>query len=187
MSNKASLVTIFSQGAVPQGTDFANLINSSVNMSETALQTMSGPLQSTEFDAATVSASTVNALNGNFVASLATTCDVSANANTVYCSATKHPVGIVSAVGTAQATAAQLTFSICRGQGTTDGQATGFGLLSNRTGWMQYLKYEGTVSANLWPPLGGTINNLSTNIPFPLAGGVTYTIIHVAASAYGVK
>lgn len=212
-SNKATLVGIFSQGDVPQGTDFANLINSNVNMAETALQSMLGPLQAIKLaaplvsaaainttslnitnvnvstiNATTASATTMNAANISATLSLSTTCDVSAPANNVYCSGTRYSAPIiVSAVGTAQATGAPLTATICRLQGITDGQTTGFSLLANRTGWIQYLLLESATSANLWPPTGGKINNLSTNTVFPLTGGVAYTVFHTQASAYGVK
>lgn len=194
-SNKATLINIFGQGDVPQGTDFANLINSNVNLAETTLQSMLGPLQATEFDAPVVSAATVNVttslnVTGTIQNQLNISCDVSAVGNNVYCSGTRYSVPvIISAVGTTQAQAqtAQLVTTITRGQGAADGQATGFAIPSNRTGWIQYFKYEGTVSANLWPPTSGTINNLSTNVPFPLAAGVLYTVVHIAASAYGVK
>lgn len=198
MSNKASLVTIFQQSAVPQGSDFANLINSSVNTAETATQTLLSPLSATKLATPLVSAATINVTNLNptnfnptnlaVATSFSTSCDVSANANNVYCSATRYTSnGIVSAAGTAQATAAPLTFTMTRGQGAADGQTTGFSLLGNRTGWIQYFKYEGAVSANLWPPTGGTINSLTANVPFPLAAGNAYTIMHFAASAYAVK
>lgn len=202
-SNKVTLVSIFGQGDIPQGTDFANLINSQVNIAETALQSMAGPLQSTEFDAPLVSAAavnvtaTLNAVNMNvsnvsatgiYSGKLNVTCDVSANGNTVYCSATNYGVPvIISALGTTQATAAQLTTTMTRGQGVADGTTTGFSLLANKTGWVQYFKYEGTVSANLWPPTGGAINNLGSNAAFPLVGGTPYIIWHTAASAYAVK
>lgn len=189
MSNKATLVNIFAQGDVPQGTDFANLINSQVNLSETVLQSISGPLQATKLVAPTVSAGNIN-ITGSIQNQLNVTCDVSAIGQNVYCSGSRYSApAIVSAIGTTQAQAqvAQLITTITRLQGTSDGQATGYSLLANRTGWVQYTKYEGTVSANLWPPTGGSINNLGTNIPFPLAGGNSYTIFHVAASAYGVK
>lgn len=198
MSNKATLVSLFSQGDVPQGSDFANLINSSVNMAETAIQSMAGPLQATKLASPLVSAATINSTNVNItnfspanlsvITSFSTTCDVSANTNNVYCAGVRiQSVGIVSALGTTQAVAAPLIFTMSRGQGATDGQTTGFSLLSNRQGLVQYLKYEGTVSANLWPPIGGTINNLSINLPFPLVAGGAYTIMHFAASAYAVK
>lgn len=201
-SNKATLVSIFSQGDVPQGTDFANLINSQVNLAETALQSMNGPLQATELNAFLVSCANINTPGNLNVSSITITGqltaefnvsisgDVSANISNVYCSSTRYPLAVViSAVGTTQAQAqtAQLTFTMTRGQGATDGQATGFSLLANRIGWVQYFLYEGAVSANLWPPTGGTINAGSINVPFALAAKTSYTIFHIAASAYGVK
>lgn len=188
MSNKSDLVTIFQQLAVPQGTDFANLINSSINLAETATQTMAGALQAPEFDTPLVSAAIGNIQNLIVSLSTSITCDVSAVGQNIYCSGTRYSLpAIVSAFGTAQATGTPLTSTICRLQGITDGQATGFSLLANKTGWVQYLLLESGTSANLWPPTGGKINNLSTNAVFPLTGGTAYTVFHTQASAYGVK
>lgn len=54
--NKTSLKTFFEQGDVPTGTDYANLIDSCVNMVETVVQSMAGALNPTELIAAQVSA-----------------------------------------------------------------------------------------------------------------------------------
>lgn len=206
MSTKATLVLLFEQGDVPQGTNFADMINSSVNLNETTLQTMLGPLSSTELIAARVSATNgiftgtlsiagvMSAGNVNFntisTSSMNVATDVSA-AGTVYASAMRSggfigTSGIVSAAGTAQATAAILTNVVNRGKGVVDGTTTGFTPLTNRAGLVQYLFNEG-VSANLWPPTGGTINGLAANAAFALAASASYTIFHISASAYGVK
>lgn len=227
---KTTLATFFETGDVPTGTDYANLIDSQVNIAETSTQAMQGSLSMTELIAARVSAANgsftgllsaesfitttltasalaaksltltgnLNGTNGSFTltvsaASLNVTGDVSAATGTVYASATRSVngifagVGIVSAAGTAQATGALLTNVINRGQGVTDGQTTGFAIPAGRTGLTQYLLVETNTSANLWPPTGGTINGKAANTVFALAGQTSYTIFHVAASAYGVK
>lgn len=133
-----------------------------------------------------ISTTTVSATSINV------TGDVSAATGTVYASAVRSTngiisaVGVVSAAGTAQATAASLTFVINRGKGITDGQTTGFTPLANRAGLVQYLFNEGA-SANLWPPTGGVINGLATNAAFALAASAMVTIVHLTTSAYGVK
>ena len=93
---------------------------------------------------------------------------------------------MVSAAGTAQAAAAVLTNVINRGKGIVDGTTTGFMPLANRAGLVQYLFNEGA-SANLWPPVGGTINGLAVNTVFPLAASAMVTIVHLTVSAYAVK
>lgn len=223
--NKQTLGTYFQTNDVPSGTDFQNLIDSNVNLVETSVQAMAGPLSTTELIATRISAGNV-IVTGSFSAavingtSLGVTGDVSANSilasgasftanisaatinltgdvsaatGTVYASAMRSTngifagVGIVSAAGTTQGTAAALSFVINRGQGVTDTSTTGFAIPANKTGLVQYLTVESNVSANLWPPTGGTINNTAANTVFALAGRTTYTIIHLAASAYGVK
>lgn len=147
---------------------------------------------------ATVSAS--NVYSDNVITSVARANIVSAtsiittsvSADSVYASAGRFTsgvyqgVGIVSAAGSAQSTAAPLVNIINRGKGVVDGQTTGFGLISNRTGLTQYLYNEGA-SANLWPPTGGTINGLAANAAFSLAASAMFTIIHLTASAMAVK
>lgn len=255
--NKSTLSTFFQNGDVPQGSDYQNLIYSQVNLVETAIQTMAGPLFTTDLTTANVSASNLNIINsvtfpgafsvsaggatlgnnlsvnnnldvgnsvtisnGLDVGSSATvggnlTVDnaldvegfstfnfnakVSGNLNvvfnvsaaTLYTNTITKPVAIVSATGTAQATAALISTSIgiVRLQGVTDGQATGFLLPSarNNLGIEQTLCYEGAVSANLWPNSGCNINALSSNVPFPLVANTNYLVIYKAVSSYGVK
>lgn len=222
--NKATLAATFSQGDIPQGSDFSNLIYSQVNLVETVTQQMAGPLQTTKLVTALVSApqinitgnlSVVSAVSANSVfaslgsffavqasfgqfativsaASLNVTGDVSAATGTVYASAVRSPGGvfggsaIVSAAGIAQGTAAPLINFINHGKGVVDGTSTGYAIPANKIGWFQFLYNEG-VSANLWPPTGGSINGLAANIPFPLVASASVTIFHIAASAYGVK
>lgn len=219
--NKSTLTTFFSQGDVPQGTDYANLISSFVNQVETSDQPIAGPISPTALNAAQVSAGNVNVtgtltvagtfnFNGPFsaatinantlnitanisAATINVTGDVSAATGTIYASAMRSAFNfhgtplIVSAAGTAQAMGAVLTAEICRLQGASDGQTTGFIIQANKTGWVQYLANECAVSANLWPPTGGVINGLGANTVFPMAANTPYIIIHRAASAYSVK
>ena len=274
-ADKATLIALFQTGDVPTGADYANMINSQVNIAETAEQTMAGKLNVTELVTPTVSATNFNLFGRLSVATIADVsnidsgnnitvssqgnvnvkadsaitisagngvniltpgtieisaatnvqidagssiimsaagslfmaaaskvivsatgmqvgCDVSATGSRVHASAANFTsgvyqgVGVVSAAGSAQATAAPLTFVINRGKGVVDGQTTGFGLLSNRAGLTQYLYNEG-VSANLWPPTGGTINGLAANLPLALAASAGVTIVHLTASAYMVK
>lgn len=173
--NKTTLKTFFETGDVPSGQNFADLIDSNVNLVETGLQTMAGALSSTEFIASRVSAGSVN-VTGN----------VSANTGTVFASSNRWSVGIVSATGTAQATAAVLIYTVNNGAGVIDGQTTGFLLPSNQPGRIQYI-VNGIASANLWPPVGGQINTLSSNAAFGMAASTPYTIIHTATSGYAVK
>jgi hypothetical protein len=208
--NKSTLATFFAQGDVPQGTDYANLINSQVNLVETVIQQMAGPLGTTELDTPLVSAATVNATTMLTATAINIAGTVSAaafngvtgtftNANVTTVSAatvnagvyrTSTPV-IVSAAGTAQATASPISSSvgITRLQGVTDGQATGF-LLPSPTGNIgveQTLVCEAAVSCNLWPSIGCKINGLGSNAAFALAANTPYYVTYTQASAYAVK
>lgn len=211
--NKSSLAQFFETGDVPQGSDYSNLIESCVNVAETSVQAMNGPLNPTELITARVSAgngvftgtlrvsgimSAANlvmdniSVSGVSAATINVTGDVSAATGTIYASAMRSTngifagVGIVSAAGTAQATATPLTNVINRGKGVVDGSTTGYALLANRAGLTQYLYNEGA-SANLWPPVGGIINGQAANAAFSIATSSMVTIIHLTASAYAVK
>ena len=190
--NKTSLKTFFEQGDVPTGTNYADFIDSCVNMAETAVQTMSGPLNPTEIITPRVSAGT-GVFTGNVtINGSLNTSNILASAASVYVSAVRAfngvfvGVGIVSATGTAQATASTLVNVINIGAGITDGQDTGFILQSNKTGLVQYI-INGGASANLYPCTGGQINVLSSNAAFGMAANTLYTVVHTNASAYAVK
>lgn len=241
--NKATLTAIFVQGAIPTGTNYANFIDSYVNVVETSVQAMAGPLSCTELITPRISANNVtfggvnftidiasnttintganfsvsagnglvlNTANGdsisvggsflitshgnmNLTADNGSNINVSANSFNLNCETAlasgafvrQTPV-IISAAGTAQATGALLTSVINRGKGVVDGATTGFRLLANKAGLTQYI-YNDSVSANLWPPTGGSINALGANTVFPLAANTMYTILHLTASAYAVK
>lgn len=212
---KSVLTSLFQQGDVPQGTDYASMIDSSVNVAETSVQAMQGPLNPTELITPRVSATNINVTgalsvagffsaanasfgNVSFVAVSASsvnadaikTINVSAD-GTIYASAMRANffiglTGIISAAGTAQGTAAILTNTVNRGRGVTDGSTTGFAPPANNAGLVQYLYNEGA-SANLWPPIGGTINGLAVNTAFPLAASAMVTIVHLTASAMAAK
>lgn len=222
---KSTLATFFETGDVPDGTDYANLIDSQVNIAETSVQAMAGSLSMTELITARVSAGNANitgtlsaatlavnaftansaffttgltAVTGTFSGTVSAnainvTTDISAASGTVYASASRVNFNyhgtptIVSAAGTAQATGALLSTEFVRLQGATDGQTTGFKLMANQTGWVQYLANECAVSSNLWPPTGGTINGLGANAVFPMVANTPYIVMHRAASAYSVK
>lgn len=208
--NKQTLATFFQTNDIPDGTDFANLIDSQVNIVETSVQNMAGALGTTELIASRVSAGNVNVtgtLNvagitsantiyaNNIIAGSASyTNQTVTNLITTTVSATNlystngliSGVGVVSAAGTTQGTAASLVNVINRGKGIADGTTTGFTPLTNKPGLVQYLFNEGA-SANLWPPTGGFINGLAANAVFPLAASAMVTIVHLTASAYAVK
>ena len=138
-------------------------------------------------DGVTITNSPISGSTGSFTTVSANTAIVSTvSAASVYATNTFQPVAIISAAGSAQATAAVLTAVINRGKGVTDGEATGFAIPANRTGGVQYIIND-VASANLWPPTGGTINGLAANAAFAMAANIPYVIIPITASAYAVK
>lgn len=204
--NQTQLKTFFETGDTPTGSDYANLIDSCVNVVDTNAQTMAGALNPTELITARVSATNINATgtltvvgqtsaeNVNIGGSLSVSGKVSAanincldvSANTVFASGARFSVLTINASGTTQATAAPLTATINIGAGMSDGDKTGFILAANQLGRVQYI-INGTVSGNLWPCVGGQINALSSNAAFAMAANTMYTIIHTRVSGYSVK
>jgi len=228
--DKQTLITFFQTGDIPTGTNYANLIESQVNVAETSAQTMLGSLITTELVTPRVSASNINVtgvmsastlsvatanITTVVVSSVSVTGSVSAaaggfvqlstnqlqvvgggvlgmgggdiqSADSIECSAFAQSSGTVSAAGTTQGAAAPLLYSVNICDGVVDGSATGFRLTGNNLGRSMFL-YNDSVSANLWPPTGGTINALSVNANFPLAASTLYTIIPISTSAYAVK
>lgn len=204
--SKTTLKTFFETGDVPSGGDYANLIDSQVNIVETSVQAMGGPLSTTELITPRVSAGTV-VVTGTltvgtlsptnlsvttasavsvFADNLSVSANVSAN-NTWIAGNLIRPVVTITASGTTLGTANILTGQIHRLTSVTDGTATGVGLQANKTGLVQYLYNETTTSANLWPCTGGQINVLGSGAAFALAGSTLYTIVHTKASGYAVK
>lgn len=64
--NKTTLKTFFEQNDIPTGQNYADLIDSQVNLVETALQTMAGPLSTTQLITPQVSATNANFTGGLF-------------------------------------------------------------------------------------------------------------------------
>lgn len=205
--NKATLATFFAQGDIPQGSDYNNLIQSQVNLAETVEQDMAGPLSTTKLITPKVSAAALNVTGAvtfgsvSFAgvvsaASVNVTGDIRATSGTVYASALNSTSGlisspvIISAAGTALATATQLTAYINRIQGVVDAQNTGVKLLvgTGRLGWEQTIVNETAVSANLWPAGSDfKINALASGAAFAMAANTTYFAVYTQASAYAVK
>lgn len=86
MSTKATLITFFQTGDVPSAAQFADLINSQVNIFETNDQSMIGALETTQLITPQVSATNVNvtgtltAANSTFSVANISATTVSANA-----------------------------------------------------------------------------------------------------------
>lgn len=216
MSNKSTLVTFFETGDIPSAVQFADLINSQVNLFETSDQSMAGALVTTQlvtpqvsatnvnvtgtltaltatFTVNTLTATTVSAASGHFSSDVNVSGNVSVvgavsaqSTNTV--GAAIRSVSVVSAAGSTQATGAVLGANgIIRLKGITDGTATGFVLLANLTGNQQTFYVEENTSCNLYPCPGGQINALGSNAAFSLAGNTQYIVTHIKASGYAVK
>jgi hypothetical protein len=226
--NKSTLKTFFETGDVPSGTDYANFIDSYVNLVDTTDQSMAGGLVTAELVTPRVSATnanftgkvSANALNvGAVSAGVGEFTSVSASfmsmkeifvssfnalnsimafqsdirvigfvsAGSVFSDNFVNPVAIISAAGTAQGTAALCSASVCRVQGIVDGSTTGVRLPNQNTGRIHYIINETSVSGNLWPPVGGTINALAQDAVFAMAANTMYTVVPRTSLLFSVK
>lgn len=215
--NKQTLATFFQTNDVPAGADYANLIDSQVNIVETSAQSMAGPLVATELIAPRVSAGNIKATGsvsidgvtsavGLFANSLSVATTVSAASvyTTVLVCTSVVATGTVSASSIYASNRMINTVAIISAAGTT--QTTGSlcsaaicrlaGVTDGSTTGFTLMAnragwnqklYGANASANLWPPTGGTINALAANAAFPLATNTLYDVVHLTASAYAVK
>lgn len=195
--NQTTLKTFFETGDVPSGSDYANLIDSCLNVVNTGAQSLGGALQATELIASRVSAGNVNvtgtmtisgqASAGNLslinlnIASQTSALDMNISGEFI------RPVVNYIAAGTSQATATVVSAGNSFLTGAVDGQTTGYRLMANKTGLVQNIYNQNTVSANLYPCVGGQINVLASNAAFGMAASTMYTVLHVRASGYAVK
>lgn len=229
--NKQTLATFFTTGSVPVGGDYANLIDSQVNIVETSVQAMGGALSTTELITPRVSAGNINVTNILTVANLQITATVTAvqlngsslringdgiitgglavvgnfsaggnifgNALQITNNISADSINITgeliravityNAAGTAQATATPVSAGVANLIGASDGTATGYILMANKTGLTQQIYNQNTVSANLYPCVGGQINVLASNAAFGMSASTLYTVVHTRASGYAVK
>lgn len=145
--SKSSLQALFETGDIPGGTDYANFIDSCVNLAETSAQNMQGSLITTELVTTrvsagnanftgVVSAANINAINlvaasANISGSLSVSATISANAinisgdfsaatGTVYTSAIRSTNGMLAGTG------------IVSAAGTAQGTATLLANIVNR-------------------------------------------------------
>ena len=185
--DKSTLTALFENGDVPSGTNFADFIQSNVNLAETGIQSMAGSLYTTELTTARVSAGSANitgkisANTANIVSTVIDSLQVRAIASASSVSIDGrlvYKVTLVSAAGTTQGTATVVSASYMRLMGVTDGSATGIKIKTLDVGKVGYVFNSTTASANLWPPTDCTINALTTNAAFGMTANTTYQIHH---------
>lgn len=196
--NKTTLATFFQTGDVPGGSDYQNLIDSQINIVDTEEQDMAGNLSTPKLITSRLSAGNANITGSLTVANVTAASIIVGNelvTNQYILGAliANTPTGsqattVVSAAGTSQATAATLsTMMTYILQGATDGQNTGYKLVGGTTGLIQFIGNQNSVSANLWPATGSSINGLSTNAAFGLSPNTLYTVMATTPTKYSVK
>jgi hypothetical protein len=211
IQTKTTIKTDFETGDTMTQSGFTNLVDSFTGLGETTLQSMQGPLYTTELVSPVCSATNVNSttintstLNATSVsaASANITSVIASSANIVnsdltlarIATATCTNINIAnrltfttlqaSAAGTTQGSAASLTASVNFLSGITDGVNTAFVIQGGFPGRVQYAINKTAVSANIFPPTGGTIDNGSANAAKGIAANSKMAIFCESSAAF---
>lgn len=185
--NKSSLATFFETGDVPTGADYSNLIDSCVNVAETSVQAMQGPLNPTELITPRVSAT-----NGAFTGTLRVDGIFSA-ANVILSNLSANSIN----TGAINASSAVIVGSVSAGSLKVDADvsadasiyASAFrGLFLNTTGIVSAAgTSQGTAAALAFVinTLKGVTDGTATGFAIPAnrTGAVTYVANRTASSA----
>lgn len=154
MANKASLITAFENGDTPQGSDFANLINSNLNLDEVGTQTCAGSV----------------ALTGSLTA-----------ANATVSSRLSFGIQTLAGIGTIQASAAPITASYVV---ATNGASDRAYLLPATVGSFVLFRNSGANTALIFPPTGAQIDALGANNSLSVTTGNKTMIVCESATQY---
>jgi hypothetical protein len=214
--DRVTLKSVFENGDQPQGSDYANLIDSMVNLAETTTQTMNGPLVlAGGLSAASISTGNITATG---IVSAATFWGAVANvttisAQTVTFSTLSVPSSGASVTGnitftagdvlrtvdasvacisTAQASARLLTASLNVIKSSTTAANDSVRLPGLYPGCMTMVVNDTTQSAKVFPPTGGQINALGANAALdlgPNTGAIRQAIFYCSTStqAYAIR
>lgn len=177
--SKSVLQALFETGDVPSGSNYADLIDSSVNLAETSAQSMIGPLITTELITPRVSATNVN-VTGTLSANTFSLNDLTASAavisaslrvGTTVSAASINVTGDVSAVsGTVYASAMRSVNGVFEGVGTVSAAGTA--------------QATAAILTNVINRGAGVADGVTTGFAIPAnRTGLTQVIINGAASA----
>jgi len=214
--DRVTLKSVFENGDQPQGSDYANMIDSALNLAETTTQTMNGPLilaggisaasvntgnltatgivSAASVWAAVVDVTTVSAQTVTFSIWGVPGSGASVNGNVTF---TAGYLGqtvdtSVACISTVQASARLLTasFNVLKTSVTAANDSVRLpGMFPGAT---IMVVNDTTQSAKVFPPTGGQINALGANAALdlgPNSGAIRQAIIHCITStqAYAIR
>lgn len=159
--SKASLKTFFENGDVPTGQNYSDLIDSQVNLVETASQQMAGALEPTELITARVSAT-----NGVFTGSLRVEGQASASNIVATSSLSTHDITTDNFLATANVSAGGNLYGT--NAVVTDVSATG------------------TVYASAMRSTNGVINGVGVVSAFGTAQGTAASLVNIVNRGKGI-
>jgi hypothetical protein len=153
--NKASLTSVFETGDVPQGSDFANLIDSNFNLAEVGSQSSAGSLNCV---------GSVRGAAGIF-------------------SSTILGVGVQSlaGMGTVQGTAAVISSALVIATNDPSNYAY---ILPNTVGAVTWFVNTGANTASVFPPVGSKIDGGSVNAAVSITTGNKAMYVCESATQY---
>jgi hypothetical protein len=214
--DRVTLKSGFENGDQPQGSDYANLIDSMVNLAETTIQTMNGPLiLAGGLSAASISTGNITATGIVSAASVwAAVADVTTvSAQTIAFTTLNVPTSgtvitgnitftggcmmqtvdsSIACISTVQASARLLTTTINVIKFSATGANDSVRLPGLYPGCTVMIINDTTQSAKVFPPTGGQINALGSNAALdlgPNSGAIRQAIVHCITStqAYAIR
>jgi hypothetical protein len=176
--NRTTLKTQFQTGDTPTGSDFDDLIDSTLNVADTTAQTIN---------------SDVN-INGQLTVSQLTVGDIQATVasfqymesqQTLYLGLLRQDAVSSAAATGASAASALPVSAYCTRVSTVIASANGVRLLAlsnNNQGFSQFIFNDTNENLNIYPASGGSINNLSANAPYVASASTKVEIFHARLS-----
>lgn len=160
IQTKTVIIGNFQNGDVPSGTNFADWIETCVTLGESSAQNMLGTLGvAVELTTPRVSAAVVTP---------------SSSFRPTYVAA--------SGAGTSQASAVTITVPYTRLTPTS--ADSGYIMPGGYPGDIRWMRNAAAVSAYIYPPSGGSINGLSSNTAYQLAGSARMMIVAETSSYF---
>lgn len=155
IQTKTIIIGNFQNGDVPTGTDFSNLILSSITAAETSAQSMTGGL--------VITAAALGAVGVSASGSL------------------QLGVTTVSGTGNSQgsATALAVPYNVL-----TPTSADNAYLMPSGLGTQTWLRNRTAVTAAIFPPTGGAFNGGSTNAQYSLPGSAGVMVMQESATVF---
>jgi hypothetical protein len=162
----------FENNDIPNQNDYADLIDSFINLETSANQTLTGPI-------------TVVTANGQYAQFDNVRASVAATVASLYVQGPMYfTVSTVSALGTSQVSAAAASGEINRVFCTNNDRSVR--LPTPAPGRVQWIQNTSVTALSVYPAVGGNFIGTAADAPISVAIDQAIQVIHLTVSAYGV-